>query len=73
MNSRCSNKMITSLGTKRNIFFNFSQNSIRNQEIFTVLVVAITIDSFCSSFCHQEKPKQPSYISLSKQPSYISL
>ena len=65
MNSRCSNKMIASLGTKRKIFFNFSsQNSIRNQEIFTVLLVAIAVDCFYPSFCHQEKPKQPSYISL---------
>ena len=47
--------MIPSLGTK--IFFNFSQSSIRNQEIFTVLLVAIVIDSFCSIFWHQEKPK----------------
>ena len=28
--------MIASLGTKTKIFFNFSQNPIRNQEIFTV-------------------------------------
>ena len=46
------------------IFVNFSQNQIRDQEIFTVLLVAIAADSFCSSFCHQEKPKQPLYISL---------
>ena len=26
--------------------------------------MAIAVDSFCSSFCHQEEPKQPSYISL---------
>ena len=30
----------------------------------SVLLVAIAVDSFCSSFCHQEKPKQPSYISF---------
>ena len=64
MNSRCSNKMIASLGTKRKIFFNFSRNPIRNQEIFTFLLAAIAVDCFCSSFCHQEKPKQPSYIYL---------
>ena len=46
------------------LFFNFSQNPIRDQEIFTVLIVVVAADSFCSSFCHQEKPKQPSYISL---------
>ena len=46
------------------IFINFSQNQIRDQEMFTVLLVAIAADSFCSSFCHQEKPKQPSYIFL---------
>ena len=27
-------------------------------------IKAIAVDSFCSSFCHQEKPKQPSCISL---------
>ena len=53
--------MIASLD---NFFFSFSQNPIRNQEIFTVLLVAIAIDSFCSSFWHQENPKKPSYISL---------
>ena len=56
--------MTASLVTKGKIFFNCSQNRIRNQEIFTVLLVAIAFDSFYSSFCHQEKPKQPSYISL---------
>ena len=64
MNSRCSIKVIASLGSKRKIFFNCSQNSIRNQEIFTVLLVAIAVDSFCSFFCNQEKPKRPSYIFL---------
>ena len=64
MNSRCSNKMIASLGTKRKFFFNFSQNTIRNQEFFTFLLVAIAVDCSCSSFCHQEKPKQPAYIYL---------
>ena len=64
MNSRCNNKMTTSAGTKRENFFNFPQNTTRNQEIFTVVVVAIAVDSFYSSFCHQEMPKQPSYISL---------
>ena len=53
--------MIASLSTK--IFFNFSQNPIRTQEIFTVLLVAIAIGRFCSSFWHQEKPKRSSYIS----------
>ena len=47
--------MIANLDTK--IFFSFSQNPVRNQEIFTVLLVAIVIDSFCSIFWHQEKPK----------------
>ena len=56
--------MIANLVTKRKIFFNFSQILIRNREIFTVLLVAIAVDSFCSGFCYQEKPKQPSYISL---------
>ena len=42
------------------MFLNFSQN----QKMFTVLFVAIAVDSFCSSFCHQKKPNQPSYISL---------
>ena len=56
--------MIASLDTERNMFFNFSQIPIRNQEIFAVLLVAIAVESFCSSFCHQEKPKQSSYISL---------
>ena len=51
--------MIASLGTKRKSFFNFSQNPIRNQGIFTVPLVAIAVDSFCSSFCLQEKSKQP--------------
>ena len=46
------------------LFLAFSQNPIRNQEILTALLVPITIDSFFSSFCHQEKPKQPSYIFL---------
>ena len=63
--------MIASLGTKRKIFFNFSQNPIRNQEIFTVLLEAIAVDSFCSSFCYQEKPKQTSYISLLNTPLRI--
>ena len=54
--------MIASLCTK--IFFNFYQNSIINQEIFTVLIVDIAIHRFCSSFWLKEKPKQPSYISL---------
>ena len=56
--------MIASLDSKRKIFFNFSQNPIRNQDIFTVLLVAPAVDCFCSSFCHQENTKQPSYISL---------
>ena len=56
--------MIAYLGTKRKIFFNVSENPVRNQEIFTVLLVAIAVDSFCSSFCHKEKPEQPSNISL---------
>ena len=64
INLRCSNKIIASPGTKRKLFFNFSQNPIRSHKIFTVLLVAIAIDSFFSSFYHQENPKQPSYISL---------
>ena len=47
--------MIASLGTK--IFLNFSQNPIRNQEIFSVFLVAIAIDKFRCSLWHQEKPK----------------
>ena len=54
MNSRCRNKMIATLGTKRKIFFNFFPNPIRNQEVFTVLLVAIAVDHFCSSSCRQE-------------------
>ena len=54
--------MIVSLGTK--IFLTFPQNPIRNQEILTILLAAIASDSFGFSFWHQEKPKQPSYISL---------
>ena len=54
--------MIVSLGTK--IFLTFPQNPIRNQEILTILLAAIVSDSFGFSFWHQEKPKQPSYISL---------
>ena len=49
--------MIASLGTK--VFFNFSQNLNRNQDIFTVFFVVIAIDSFCSSFWHQEKLNSP--------------
>ena len=56
--------MIVYLGTKRKTFSNFSQNPLRNQEIFTVLLVAIAVDSFYSGFYHQEKPKKPSYIYL---------
>ena len=44
--------MIASLGTKRKTFFSFSQNPMRNQEIFTVILVAIAVDRFCSNFCH---------------------
>ena len=64
MNSRCSNKVIASVGTEKKIFLNFSQNPIKNQEIFTVLLAAIAIDGFYSIFFHQVKPKRPSYIFL---------
>lgn len=53
--------MIASLGSKKNFFCNFPQ---KFRKVLYSFHCGSPTDRFCSTFCHQEKLKHPSYISL---------